>query len=88
MIRPLVYGAEEDLAAFAEEKRFPIIPCDLCGSQEQLQRKRVKRLIAELAGEHADVPSNLLAALGNVRPSHLLDRTLQRAGDATRGGDE
>ena len=81
VIRPLIYCNEEDLAELARQKAFPIIPCDLCGSQEQLQRKRVKRLIGELHAENNNVRGNLFAALGNVRPTHLLDRELsQRLG--------
>jgi len=76
VIRPLVYAAEADLAAFAEAKQFPIIPCDLCGSQEQLQRKKIKALLASLEAENPNVRRHLLAALGNVRPTHLLDRDL------------
>ncbi|MGC3997592.1 MAG: tRNA 2-thiocytidine(32) synthetase TtcA [Anaeromyxobacter sp.] len=78
VIRPLCYAAEEDIAAFAEAVRFPIIPCDLCGSQPNLRRKRVKRLLAELTAEHPSVKGNLLHALGKVVPSHLLDLGLQR----------
>jgi tRNA 2-thiocytidine biosynthesis protein TtcA len=77
VIRPLVYAAEADLAAFAEEKAFPIIPCDLCGSQEQLQRKRVKALLTTLEAENPNIRRNILAALGNVRPTHLLDHGLR-----------
>jgi tRNA 2-thiocytidine biosynthesis protein TtcA len=78
VIRPLCYAAEEDIAAFAEAKRFPIVPCDLCGSQPNLRRKRVKGLLAELSREHPSVKSNLMNALAHVVPSHLLDRDLQR----------
>jgi tRNA 2-thiocytidine biosynthesis protein TtcA len=76
VIRPLVYAAEEEIAAFAAAMRFPIVPCDVCGSQPQLRRTRVKALLAELAAEHPAVKANLLNALGHVVPSHLLDRGL------------
>ena len=76
VIRPLCYAAEADLAAFAEAMRFPIVPCDVCGSQPQLRRRRVKALLAELAAEHPAIPGNLLHALSHVVPSHLLDRRL------------
>ncbi|KYF84179.1 tRNA 2-thiocytidine biosynthesis protein TtcA [Sorangium cellulosum] len=76
VIRPLIYCAEDELAAFAAEERFPLIPCDLCGSQDNLQRKAVSRLLAELDARHPGARQNMLAALGNVRPSHLLDTGL------------
>ncbi len=84
VIRPLCYAAEEDIAAFAERLAFPIVPCDLCGSQPNLRRRRVKQLLAELGREHPAVKGNLLHALSRVVPSHLLDRDLQRRlGEAT-----
>jgi tRNA 2-thiocytidine biosynthesis protein TtcA len=84
VVRPLCYAAEDDIAAFAAEMRFPIVPCDLCGSQPNLRRRRVKGLLAELSAEHPAVKGNLLHALAHVVPSHLLDARLQRAvADAT-----
>ncbi|MEZ4231786.1 MAG: tRNA 2-thiocytidine(32) synthetase TtcA [Polyangiaceae bacterium] len=76
VIRPLLECAETDIGEYAALMQFPIVPCDLCGSQDNLKRQRVKRLIAELAEENANVRGNLLAALGNVRATHLLDRAL------------
>jgi len=87
VIRPLCYAAEEDIAAFAAAMQFPIIPCDLCGSQPNLRRKRVKALLAELTAEHPAVKGNLLNALGHVVPSHLLDRDLQRRLATATGKD-
>jgi tRNA 2-thiocytidine biosynthesis protein TtcA len=87
VIRPLCYAAEEDIAAFATAMGFPIVPCDLCGSQPNLRRKRVKALLAELAREHPAVKGNLLHALGNVVPSHLLDGALQRSLAEATGKD-
>jgi tRNA 2-thiocytidine biosynthesis protein TtcA len=78
VIRPLVYCAEEDIRAFSDIAGFPILPCDLCGSQEQLQRKRVGRMIDDLEADRPGTKAIMLAALQNVRPSHLLDRRLWR----------
>jgi tRNA 2-thiocytidine biosynthesis protein TtcA len=87
VVRPLCYAAEEDVAAFAEAMRFPIVPCDLCGSQPNLRRRRVKELLTELSREHPAVKGNLLHALARVVPSHLLDRDLHRAVAQATGKD-
>ncbi|MDB5561602.1 MAG: TtcA [Hyphomicrobiales bacterium] len=76
VLRPLIYCAEDDLARFAEAMAFPIIPCDLCGSQDGLQRNAMK---AMLEGFEKTMPGRkdiMIRALGNVRPSHLLDPKL------------
>lgn len=76
VIRPLAYCREEDIAAFAQRMGYPIIPCTFCGSQPDLQRQRVKRLIADLAADIPQLRDTMLAALGRVVPSHLLDTEL------------
>jgi tRNA 2-thiocytidine biosynthesis protein TtcA len=76
IIRPLAYCQEKDIARYAEEKQFPIIPCNLCGSQPNLKRARVKRLVNELEKEIPFVRQTMLTALSQVTGSHLLDTEL------------
>ncbi len=76
VIRPLAYVKEDDLSAYAEEKGFPIIPCNLCGSQEHLQRRQVRELLRQWEKQHPGRVESILRALSDVRASHLLDRKL------------
>jgi len=74
LIRPLIYCQESDIAKYAALMRFPIIPCNLCGSQEKMARQWVKQLITQLSKENPKIPSNLLHALQSLKPSQLMDK--------------
>ena len=74
VIRPLCYAQERDIIKFAEEQNFPIIPCTLCGSQENLARKQIGKLIDQLAEDNPKIPSNILHALQSIKPSQLMDQ--------------
>jgi len=76
VIRPLAYVSEDDLIAYAEVKAFPIIPCNLCGAQENLQRQVVRQMLAEWEKRHPGRIESIVRALTDVSPSHLLDREL------------
>ncbi len=76
VIRPMVYCAEEDLAAHARARGFPILPCNLCGSQEKLERRAIGAMLREWHRRHPGRIESILRALGEVQPSHLLDRQL------------
>ena len=73
VLRPLIYCAEPDLARFAEAMKFPIIPCDLCGSQDGLERVAMKKMLDDIEMRMPGRKDVMIRALGNVRPSHLLD---------------
>jgi tRNA 2-thiocytidine biosynthesis protein TtcA len=93
VIRPLAYVAEADLAAWAELRRFPIIPCTLCGSQDKLQRVQIKRMLHDWERDHPGRIDNIFNAMAHIVPSHLMDRnlhpfaTLQATGVADAQGD-
>jgi len=93
VIRPLAYVKEEDLAAYAEWRAFPIIPCNLCGSQENLKRREIKAMLREWERRHPGRVENVFASLGRVVPSHLLDRSawdfagLRATGEPFADGD-
>ncbi len=76
VIRPLAYVAEADLARWAEQRQFPIIPCTLCGSQDNLQRVQVKKMIHEWERQYPGRIDNLFSSMGHIVPSHLMDRNL------------
>jgi len=94
VIRPLAYVKEKDLARYAEQRTFPIIPCDLCGSQDNLQRQQVKQLLRQWEKEFPGRVETIFNSLQRVAPSHLLDRKLfdfpavTAAGVATTDGDK
>ncbi len=77
IIRPLGSCAEAEIAQYAKLRGFPIVPCDLCGSQPNLKRQEVKRLLAQLEQQNPLVRKNLIAAVANVKPSHLWDAALE-----------
>jgi tRNA 2-thiocytidine biosynthesis protein TtcA len=93
VIRPLVHVRERDLARYAELNEFPIIPCTLCGSQEHLQRKQVGQMLREWEKKFPGRIDSIFGALGNVVPSHLMDRALfdfaavKPSGAPTANGD-
>jgi tRNA 2-thiocytidine biosynthesis protein TtcA len=88
VLRPLAYCEEADLARFADAMRFPIIPCDLCGSQEGLQRNAMKAMLDDLEKKMPGRKETMIRALANIRPSQMLDRSLfDFAGLAPKAGD-
>ena len=79
VVRPLIECAENAIIEFAEAQQFPILPCNLCGSQEGLKRAKIRELLTQLEGDNPNVRSVMLNAIANVRPTHLLDRDMQAA---------
>jgi tRNA 2-thiocytidine biosynthesis protein TtcA len=86
VIRPLAYVKEVDMERYAEVKQFPIIPCDLCGSQENLQRKQIKNMLREWEKKTPGRVENVFSALSTVVPSHLMDRALFHFSDLAATG--
>lgn len=76
VLRPMMYVAETDLIQLATDWGFPVIPCNLCGSQEGMKRKKMKKLITELEKDIPNLSASFITALQNVKPSHLLDKNL------------
>ncbi len=74
IIRPLAYCQEDDLMAYSKAKKFPIIPCNLCGSQQNLQRQNIKRMLANWQKEYPNRTDTIFKALQNITPSHLMDQ--------------
>ncbi|MDD2700102.1 MAG: tRNA 2-thiocytidine(32) synthetase TtcA [Sideroxydans sp.] len=92
VIRPLAYCVEKDIARYARGMEFPIIPCNLCGSQENLQRQNIKQMLTEWERQYPGRSQTIFTAMQNVRPSHLLDGSLFdfkgiKAGDHVAEGD-
>ncbi len=93
VIRPLAYVEEADLEAYAAYRQFPIIPCDLCGSQDNLQRQQVKQMLREWDKQFPGRVDSIFRSLQNITPSHLLDRSqfdfagVRADGDASTAGD-
>jgi tRNA 2-thiocytidine biosynthesis protein TtcA len=94
VIRPLAYAAEKDLVRWAEHRQFPIIPCTLCGSQENLQRQQMSAMLKEWEKKHPGRIENMFSALQNIVPSHLMDarlydfQGLRTTGVASKDGDK
>ena len=93
VIRPMAYCREKDLATYAEHREFPIIPCNLCGSQEGLQRQQMREMINDWDARFPGRVDNMFTALANIVPSHMMDRrlypfeTIQATGAPVPGGD-
>jgi tRNA 2-thiocytidine biosynthesis protein TtcA len=94
VVRPLAYVAEVDLERWAEHRRFPIIPCSLCGSQANLQRAQIKKMLRDWDRAYPGRIDNMFSAMGRITPSHLMDRnlypfaTLEPTGAADPNGDK
>jgi len=92
VIRPLAYCAEKDIASFARTMEFPIIPCNLCGSQENLQRQNIKEMLSAWELQYPGRRQTIFTAMQNIKPSHLMDSNLFdfkgiKVGDVVDEGD-
>ena len=88
VIRPLAYSREKDIARYAELREFPIIPCNLCGSQENLQRQVIKDMFQSWDKQHPGRLETMFRALCNVEPSHLADNKLYEFREGERRGSK
>ena len=90
VMRPMIHCVESDIAEYAALENFPILPCNLCSNQANLQRPQVKLLLSTLQDLNPNAKRNILNAMGDVRPSHLLDQDLRKACgmDPLTGGDD
>ncbi len=88
VIRPLIYCHEADVAAFAAEQAFPILPCNLCGSQDGLRRQRIKALLNELEREIPHLRQSMLASLSHIKVTHVFDRQLQSSEDVATSDED
>ena len=88
VIRPLAYCKEKEIARYAELKRFPIIPCNLCGSQPNMQRQVIKQMLAEWDKQHPGRVETIFKSIANVSLSHLADTNLFPFGELRVGAKE
>ena len=83
VIRPLCYVPEKQIIDLKDQMNFPVIPCNLCGSQDNLRRAQMKELLQGLENKHPGIAGNLLASQGNIRPSQLMDASFWDFGQGT-----
>ena len=88
VIRPMAYAREQDIAEYAQLKQFPIIPCNLCGSQDNLQRQHIKAMLQGWEKNHPGRIESMIKSLQNIVPSHLMDTKLHNFKQAKHMSDQ